>query len=476
MRTVLIPIRRTLYVMILAFSLMTGCQKGENFLLNASQESEDEIGLSLGDTLQWLEERMAELDISEEANNEQFKPGQEAAAREEVWITLPNSAEPTLLEADLIDGHFILDGDIILDTESNWRKNQARADARGTAHNLEMRRWPGGVIPFVIDPGHPIANRIQAAINNLNAGTNLTIQPRNNETDYIRFVEAAGCASWVGRQGGEQTINASNNCSIGNMMHEILHAAGLWHEQSRCDRDDFVTIYWNNISNNRESNFGKHCSTLNNLDTWDEKNGIDIGNYDYGSIMHYPSTAFSSNGRRTIVPKGSSKYQIVSRLGMMGQRSGLSDGDVQAINRIYPVKANSSYVIRLRHSQKVWRLGNTNIGTSVHQSSFTGYLSQQFRFVPQSDGSYRIINNWSGHSLEIKGASKSNYASLQQNKYWGGLHQKFEIKHVSGNYYTIRPMHTKKALQTKSNNLGNGYTVHQYSSNNYTYQQVSFIQ
>ena len=41
-------------------------------------------------------------------------------------------------------------------------------------------------------------------------------------------------------------------------MHEILHALGFYHEQSRLDRDDFVQIRFENIRSGLENNFQKY--------------------------------------------------------------------------------------------------------------------------------------------------------------------------------------------------------------------------
>lgn len=77
-------------------------------------------------------------------------------------------------------------------------------------------------------------------------------------------------------------------------MHELMHALGFVHEQNRWERDDFVTIAWQNIKNGHEGNFKKADKG--------STDGFGVA-YDYRSVMHYSPTAFTTNGKATIIPK-----------------------------------------------------------------------------------------------------------------------------------------------------------------------------
>lgn len=119
---------------------------------------------------------------------------------------------------------------------------------------------------------------------------------------------------------GKQAISVRFCDNKGMIIHEICHALGFWHEQSRPDRNRFVRILWENIIPTKRINFVKRGGT--------EINSLSVS-YDLGSIMHFDLHAFSRNGKPTMV--------VLNRnyTGRIGQRNGLSERDREQLNRMY---------------------------------------------------------------------------------------------------------------------------------------------
>ncbi|KFQ47835.1 Meprin A subunit alpha, partial [Pelecanus crispus] len=156
-------------------------------------------------------------------------------------------------------------------------------------------------------------------------------KPYEGESTYIFFTKETGCWSMVGDLQTGQNLSLGVGCDYRALVeHELLHALGFYHEQSRMDRDDYVTIWWNEILPGQEHNFLKYDdSFITDLNT----------PYDYESLMHYEPLAFNKNENIPTITTNIPEFNDV-----IGQRLDLSAIDLERLNRMYNCTSTHTFL------------------------------------------------------------------------------------------------------------------------------------
>lgn len=247
---------------------------------------------------------------------------------------------------DVPDGQELFEGDIIIPEEmirqyynitdfekTTGKKFHLRTREERAAISSVLAHWQNGIVYYKLDTNisNAVAYPIRDAMDHWEDNTCLLfIQKSSTTRDYIRVRQwnAGGYYSSVGKIGGAQILNVQSNTADhrGTVIHEFGHAIGFWHEQSRPDRDSYVSVNLGNIVPKFAHNFMKRRQS--------EVNSLGVG-YDYGSIMHYSLNAFSNCGSCNTLQVTNQAAYASQGSPTVGQRNGLSSRDIQQARLLY---------------------------------------------------------------------------------------------------------------------------------------------
>jgi len=220
----------------------------------------------------------------------------------------------------------IFQGDIMVNEKEKeiWNKRLAGVGlGRSTTEdNLAVLLWPRKIwttreVPYMISHSSDAERKIVAAMRDLESKVRCLKfrRYRSGDKAWLNIHRGSSCWAGIGRSigFGKTDVSLGRGClSRALIQHEIIHALGFYHEQSRRDRDNYVRVLKYNIQQANLYNFDK--SEKGYSDTF----GVP---YDYDSIMHYSRTTWTKNGRNTMEAKNdpnrrlggstASKYDIM---------------------------------------------------------------------------------------------------------------------------------------------------------------------
>ena len=319
--------------------------------------------------------------------------------------------------------------------------------------------WTNGIVPYQFSSSIRTnwRHKIREAMDHWEDRTCLRFTLRNGERNYVEYNnEMRTCSSHVGMHGGNQTINMDSHrgCTWGTIVHEIGHAVGFWHEQSRPDRDNYIQVNYVNIENRRWRNFIKR--TNREVDSRGSE-------YDYGSVMHYEKTKFARcSGCQSFQVNNLTAYRAQGSPKIGDWTTGLSTRDVEQAKRLYSCPKRGTrgrFVFFIGNGQSlpdtdpIWNApdpyvkitavdsaGNHYIRKTSVKSGTTNPVWNQYLMLPGREWQFFRMQVWDDDNFLLGGDDKMTVSET--------------ILITSGNHYNRRHC---------SNDACNGYASYNYN-------------
>lgn len=368
--------------------------------------------------------------------------------------------------------------------EREGRRNTRSAQASGLSQ-MNGALWAAGTIAYTIDGAFSNAEQsiIKSAVGTWNdavdgaaAQVRVRFVPRysNDGRPYVTFVRSTdpnycgqsmvGQHSWVFSNWWSHNISINLNCiNQPTLHHEMGHTAGLYHEQQRCDRDQYVAVTGSGVDYDRYCGGGAQ----------------DYRQYDYLSVMHYSYNQFLFQ----IAPTGTN---FRGTPGQAGSAQRLDTQDVESINQMYsgqrslPAMGANRFFQIVPQSVTARAVGvpsaslQNGVGLVIWDR---GAPDHQWAFISDGNGFFSIRNRATGKCMEDLNFSMSDGGQVAQWDCWGGDNQKWTVAPSSsraGNFDIINKL-SGKSLDVSGNGTANGTPMQQWGYANNDNQRFQLV-